>query len=71
MNSQVARSAYAKAKLWSHGDARLAPGVKLHRAGFHKGPMDLFKGFQQEPEEPFWLRRTLIQRPRDRRTLLR
>jgi hypothetical protein len=28
-----------------------------------KGPVDLFKGFQQEPEEPFRLRRRTIQRP--------
>jgi hypothetical protein len=26
-----------------------------------KGPMDSFKGFLQEPEEPFWLKRRSIQ----------
>jgi hypothetical protein len=30
----------AKARLWSYGYVRLAPGVKLHRAGFYEGPMD-------------------------------
>jgi hypothetical protein len=29
--------------LWSHGDVRLAPSVKLHRVGFHKGPVDTLK----------------------------
>jgi hypothetical protein len=65
------KGACAKARLWSHGDVRLAPGVKLRRVGFHEGPVDSFKGFQQEPEEPFRLRRRSIQRPGGRRTLLR
>jgi hypothetical protein len=30
-------------ELWSHGDVSLAPGVKLHREGFHKGPVDTLK----------------------------
>jgi hypothetical protein len=71
MNSRVAKGTCAKARLWSHGDVRLAPGVKLRRAGFHEGPVDSFKGFQQESEEPFRLRRRSIQRPGGRRTLLR
>jgi hypothetical protein len=71
MNSRVTKGACAKARLWSHGGVRLTPGVKLHRAGFHEGPMDLFKGFQQEPEEPFWLRRRSIQRSGGCRNLLR
>jgi hypothetical protein len=70
-NSRVAKGACAKARLWSHGDVRLTPGVKLRRVGFHEGPVDSFKGFQQEPEEPFRLRRRSIQRPGGRRTLLR
>jgi hypothetical protein len=36
-----------------------------------KGPVDLFKGFQQEPEELFRLRRRTIQRPGGQWTLLR
>jgi hypothetical protein len=48
------------------------PGVKLRRAGLRKGPMDSIQGgFQQEPEEPFRLRRTSIQRPGGQWTLLR
>jgi hypothetical protein len=39
-NSRVAKGTCAKARLWSHGDVRLAPGVKLCRAGFHEGPVD-------------------------------
>jgi hypothetical protein len=31
-----------------------------------KGPVDLFKGFQQEPEELFWLRRRTILTGRSR-----
>jgi hypothetical protein len=38
--TRVAKGACAKARLWSHGDVRLAPGVKLHRVGFHEGPVD-------------------------------
>jgi hypothetical protein len=68
---RVTKGACAKARLWSHGDVRLAPGVKLRRVGFHEGPVDSFKGFQQEPEEPFRLRRRSIQRPGGHRTLLR
>jgi hypothetical protein len=34
------KSAYTKARLWSHGDIRLTPGVKLCRAGFYEGPVD-------------------------------
>jgi hypothetical protein len=30
----------AKARLWSHEDVRLVPGVELHREGFHEGPVD-------------------------------
>jgi hypothetical protein len=45
-NSRVVKGACAKVRLWSHGDVRLAPGVKLCREGFHEGPMDSFKGFQ-------------------------
>jgi hypothetical protein len=36
-----------------------------------KGPVDSFKGFQQESEEPFWLRRISIQRLGGHKTLLR
>jgi hypothetical protein len=39
-NSRVAKGACAKARLWSHGDVRLVPGVKLRRVGFHEGPVD-------------------------------
>jgi hypothetical protein len=39
-NSRVVKGSCAKARLWSHGDVRLAPGVKLHRTGFDEGPMD-------------------------------
>jgi hypothetical protein len=42
-NSQVVKITFSKARLWSHGDVRLTPGVKLHRVGFHKGPMDSLK----------------------------
>jgi hypothetical protein len=31
--------------------------VFLRRWGFHEGPVDLFKGFQQELEELFQLKR--------------
>jgi hypothetical protein len=40
MNSQVAKDTFSKARLWSHGDVRLVPSVKLRRVGFHEGPMD-------------------------------
>jgi hypothetical protein len=40
---QVAKSACAKAQLSSHGNVRLMPGVKLHKAGVHKRPVDLLK----------------------------
>jgi hypothetical protein len=40
MNSRVVRGSCAKARLWSHGDVRLTPGVKLCRAGFHGGLID-------------------------------
>jgi hypothetical protein len=36
-----------------------------------KGPVDFFKGFQQDPEELFQLRRRMIQRPGGQWTLLR
>jgi hypothetical protein len=39
-SSRVTKGACAKARLWSHGDVRLTPGVKLHRVGFHEGPVD-------------------------------
>jgi hypothetical protein len=39
-NSRVTKGTCAKARFWSHGDVRLMPGVKLHRAGFHEGPVD-------------------------------
>jgi hypothetical protein len=35
-----------------------------------KGPMDSFKGFQQESEDPFQFRRRSIQRPGGHKTLL-
>jgi hypothetical protein len=69
---ELRESACAKAQLGSYGGVRLAPGVKLCRVGLHKGPMDSIQGgFQQEPEEPFRLRRTSIQRPGGQWTLLR
>jgi hypothetical protein len=71
MNSRVTKGACTKARMWSHGDVRLTPGVKLCRVGFHEGLVDSFKGFQQESKEPFQLRRRSIQRSRGRRTLLR
>jgi hypothetical protein len=42
MNSQIMshEGTCAKAQLWSHGDVRLMPGVKLRRVGFHEGPVD-------------------------------
>jgi hypothetical protein len=40
MNSRVVKGACAKARLWSHGDVRLAPGVMLCRVGFHEVPVD-------------------------------
>jgi hypothetical protein len=40
---QVAKRACTKVQLWSHGNVRLTPGVKLHRAGVHKRPMDSLK----------------------------
>jgi hypothetical protein len=33
--SRVMKGACTKARLWSHGDLRLVPGVKLQREGFH------------------------------------
>jgi hypothetical protein len=45
-NSRVVKGTCAKARLWSHGDVRLVPVVKLRRVGFQEGPVDSFKGFQ-------------------------
>jgi hypothetical protein len=35
-NSRVVKGTCAKARLWSHGDIRLMPGVKLRRVGFSR-----------------------------------
>jgi hypothetical protein len=40
------KGSYAKARLWSCGDVRLAFGVKLHTVGLHEGPMDRYVRFQ-------------------------
>jgi hypothetical protein len=56
-NSRVAKSACAKARLWSHGDVRLTPGVKLRREGFHEGPMDSLKVPVGNQRSPFGSRR--------------
>jgi hypothetical protein len=69
---ELRESACTKAQLGSYGGVRLVPSVKLHRVGLCKGPVDLIQGgFQKEPEEPFRLRRTSIQRPGGQWTLLR
>jgi hypothetical protein len=40
----VAKGASAKARLWSHGYVRLAPGVSCAGWVFHKGPVDRIRG---------------------------
>jgi hypothetical protein len=42
--------------LWSYGDVRLAHGVKLHRVGFHKGPVVcVIQDPNRDPREPLRL----------------
>jgi hypothetical protein len=55
-NSRVAKGVCAKARLWSHGDVRLAPGVKLCKEGFHGRPVDyVILGSNRDPREPLRL----------------